>query len=373
MISSLTAANSQLREEAVKGKERCDEEKAQCEATVVFMADVMLQNNQLMLESQNLLEAQGNTIKEANEEIRKQMNSSSICQAAADSSAPQAKTIALLRSSLAGALDFQELSTSGLDNLNLAQFMTELMESYNEQTKMIENLKAVLQDLQGGEVSAMTEEMTNLASAIRSTTVNLDIVEQQAQVIQKQGKSIAQLVPLLRHTNKDIVWHEKTEETGVQSVASCSCLPRSLQSSLPRPTRIEYECQDSSARIFNLPCVGGVCKSKDLPSCTSSGGVVKSSNYPANYPDNHQRTQTITGGNGMVLVLSFTDFNLEVTHDHLTIRDGDGTVLMARRDGSGLPPNIISRTNVVYLDFHSDSSVTSSGWSVSWFAVTPGV
>ena len=232
----------------MKGKERCDEEKAQCEATVVFMADVMLQNNQLLVESQNLLEAQGNTIKEANEEIKRQMNSSSICQAAADSSAPQAKTIALLRSSLAGALDFQELSTSGLDNLNLAHFMTELMESYNEQTKMIENLKAVLQDLQGGEVSAMTEEMTNLASAMRSTTVNLDIVEQQAQVIQKQGKSIAQLVPLLRHTNKDIVWHEKTEETGVQSVASCSCLPRSLQSSLPRPTRIEYECQDSSAR-----------------------------------------------------------------------------------------------------------------------------
>ena len=144
LISSLTAANSQLREEALKEKERCDEEKAQCEATVVFMADVMLQNNQLLVESQNLLEAQGNTIKEANEEIRKQMNSSSICQAAADSSAPQAKTIALLRSSLAGALDFQELSTSGLDNLNLAQFMTELMESYNEQTKMIENLKAVL-------------------------------------------------------------------------------------------------------------------------------------------------------------------------------------------------------------------------------------
>ena len=212
------------------------------------MADVMLQNNQVLVESQNLLEAQGNTIKEANEEIKKQMNSSLICQAAADSSAPQAKTIALLRSSLAGALDFQELSTSGLDNLNLAHFMTELMESYNEQTKMIKNLRAVLQDLQGGEVSAMTEEMTNLASAMRSTTVNLDIVEQQAQVIQKQGKSIAQLVPLLRHTNKDIVWHEKTEETGVQSVASCSCLPRSLQSSLPRPARIEYECQDSSAR-----------------------------------------------------------------------------------------------------------------------------
>ena len=104
-------------------------------------------------------------------------------------------------------------------------------------------------------------------------------------------------------------------------------------------------------------------------------GVVKSYNYPNNYPNSHRRTQTIHGGNGMVLVLSFTAFNLEVTvgQDHLTIRDGDGTVLMARRDGSGLPPNIISRTNVVYFDFHTDSTITFSGWSVSWFAVTPGV
>ena len=81
----------------------------------------------------------------------------------------------------------------------------------------------------------------------------------------------------------------------------------------------------------------------------------------------------MTGGNGMVLVLSFTDFITEVDYDHLTIRDGDGTVLMAKRSGSGLPPNIISRTNVVYLDFHTDSTITFSGWSVSWFAVTPGV
>merc|ERR1719175_358840 len=137
--------------------------------------------------------------------------------------------------------------------------MTELMESYNEQIKIIKSLKAVLEDLQGGEVSAMTGEMVNLASAITSATVNLDIVEQQARIIQKQEKSIAQLVPLLRHTNEDILWHEKTKagETGVQSVSSCSCLPRSVESSLPRPTMIEYECGDSSARMFSLPCVGG--------------------------------------------------------------------------------------------------------------------
>ena len=87
-----------------------------------------------------------------------------------------------------------------------------------------------------------------------SATVNLDIVDQQAQVIQKQGKSITQLTPLLRHTSEDIVWKEKVEvgETGVQNVSSCSCLPRSLESSWPKPAMIKYQCGHLSDR-YNMP------------------------------------------------------------------------------------------------------------------------
>ena len=197
-----------------------------------------------MEETLNLLEAEGKMIKEVKEENERRRNSSSICQAASDSTGSQAQTISMLRSSLANALEFKELSTSGLDNLN----MTELMESNNEQTKIIRSLKGALQNLEGDELSSMAREMANLASAMRSPTVNLDIVEQQARVIEKQGESITQLMPLLRHTSADIVWHKKSGETGVQTVSSCSCLPRSLESNWPKPAWIQYQCGDLSDR-----------------------------------------------------------------------------------------------------------------------------
>ena len=127
--------------------------------------------------------------------------------------------------------------------------MLELMESYNEQTKTIENLQAVLEKdrIVEEHISELVEGLGNLTTAFMSATVNLDIVDQQAQVVQIQGKSIAQLIPLLRHTTEDIVWNEKAS-AGVESVSSCSCLPRSADSTFPSPARIEYSCGDLSDR-----------------------------------------------------------------------------------------------------------------------------
>ena len=224
LIGSLTANNTKLREElvvtSVEEKERCKAEKTQlteefaveildgeakceemrvkmesqntqelemmgtelhqCESTVKYMGNVMLQNNQVMLEGQNLLESQANTIKEANDEIKRQRNGSLICETAANFTVFQAETITLLRSSLATALDFPQLNTSDLEQLDVAPFMLELMESYNQQTKTIENLKAVLEKekMVEGHMSELSGELANLTSAMRSATVNLDIVDQ---------------------------------------------------------------------------------------------------------------------------------------------------------------------------------------------------
>ena len=188
LIGSLTTNNTKLREELVvksmEEKERCKAEKTQlieecavevldgeatfdemrvemesqntqelemmgtelqqCESTVKYMANVMLQNNKVMLEGQKLLESQASTINEANDEIKRQRNGSLTCETAANFTVFQSETITLLRSSLATALDFPQLTTSDLEQLDVAPFMLELMESYNQQTKTIENLKAVL-------------------------------------------------------------------------------------------------------------------------------------------------------------------------------------------------------------------------------------
>ena len=136
----------------------------------------------------------------------------------------------------------------------MAPFMLELMESYNMQTKMLEDLNAVLgkEQLIGDQVTKMSEVLAELNAATKSVSDKLGIVAQQANVINVQGKSITQLTPFLRLSSEDIVWNEESGNTGVvHGVSSCSCLPRSK--GFPKeeqmvPAKIEYQCEDRSNR-----------------------------------------------------------------------------------------------------------------------------
>ena len=120
---------------------------------------------------------------------------------------------------------------------------------------------------------------------------------------------------------------------------------------------------------------------KEMYGCQATVGgeadVVTSPNYPSNYDDNLNKTETITVAEGLVLRLEFTAFNVEdhgsCAYDHLKIVDGDGTILMDKTCGDALPPVFMSNTNHVDLIFETDHSVTESGWAVKWSAVSPDV
>ena len=122
-------------------------------------------------------------------------------------------------------------------------------------------------------------------------------------------------------------------------------------------------------------------------------GEVTSPNYPNNYPNDLNKTQTIRVEEGLIISLQFKAFDIlkyywdsTCSYDHLTITDNDGTTLMEKSCGSSssnvvvggqsigssLPADIRSTSNVVNLLFITDGGGTSSGWSVSWSAVTPG-
>ena len=105
-------------------------------------------------------------------------------------------------------------------------------------------------------------------------------------------------------------------------------------------------------------------------------GEVTSPNYPDNYPNNLEKTDTIQVEQGLILSLQFTAFDVEshstCDYDHLTITDGDGTTLMEKSCGSTLPANITSTSNIVKLVFITNWRTTRAGWSVKWSAVTSG-
>ena len=105
--------------------------------------------------------------------------------------------------------------------------------------------------------------------------------------------------------------------------------------------------------------------------------MVTSANFPSNYPNNHENTETIRVEEGLVIALKFTAFDIEYhsdcSYDHLMIEDGDGTTLMEKNCGDALPADIVSSSNVVKLHFSTDGSVTKSGWSVEWKATPKSI
>ena len=119
------------------------------------------------------------------------------------------------------------------------------------------------------------------------------------------------------------------------------------------------------------------CQTKLLP----TSGEVTSPNFPENYPDNVKTIQTIEVAEGMVVSLEFSVFDVRncwhCLCDHLSITDGDGTILLERNCG-GYYKVIKSRSNTVNILFISgnsdnDSPGNSNGvewsWSANWTAV----
>ena len=125
--------------------------------------------------------------------------------------------------------------------------------------------------------------------------------------------------------------------------------------------------------------------------------MVTSPNYPNNYPDRLEKTELVQVEQGMILSIEFVAFDIDFDPvlcdlncncDHLTITDGDGTILMGkscgsssngsaifegRLIGSSLPPTIVTRTNRISITFKTGSLGSRSGWSITWNAAAPGV
>merc|ERR1712172_297122 len=118
-------------------------------------------------------------------------------------------------------------------------------------------------------------------------------------------------------------------------------------------------------------------------------GHLTSPNFPANYPNGLHERKTIEVAKGNVIKIHFTDFDLERADevDYVEVIDGDGSFLgrfgathfvdeeLERRgEGSGEErtgdlmriSDITSFTETVHVLFHTDPTITRSGWSLEW-------
>ena len=103
---------------------------------------------------------------------------------------------------------------------------------------------------------------------------------------------------------------------------------------------------------------------------TASGTVI-STNYPNDYNNDQDCQLTIAFTFGSRVSIQFEAFNLEdhssCAYDWLEITEGGSStssVIGSKLCGSSNPGTIVATGNSVTLYFHSDESVTSSGFKL---------
>jgi len=103
---------------------------------------------------------------------------------------------------------------------------------------------------------------------------------------------------------------------------------------------------------------------------------IVSPNYPEEYGNNMDETYDRSVEEGSQILITFTHFEIEdhpnCGWDWVKVVDGDGTDLLRKSCGSGIPDPITSKTNRITVVFHSDDSITRRGFKAEWKAVTGG-
>jgi len=118
----------------------------------------------------------------------------------------------------------------------------------------------------------------------------------------------------------------------------------------------------------------GECGTTNSPVET---GSVESDNHPEDYPTNQDKTYHISVSAGKKIKITFAAFSLEekpswtnsCAFDNLKIVDSNGVTILDESCGSEKPGEVTSQTNQVIVEFHSDYSVTSTGFKIDWVAV----
>ena len=110
---------------------------------------------------------------------------------------------------------------------------------------------------------------------------------------------------------------------------------------------------------------------------TKSGTNIISPNHPYEYKNNQDCRLKIVFNKGQKVSIKYEHFDLQLhpdlpglpikCPDWLEIVDGHGstsTIIQPKMCGESLPEKVVSNGSFVTLNFHSDNSVTKTGFSL---------
>ncbi|XP_029168402.1 cubilin-like [Nylanderia fulva] len=110
---------------------------------------------------------------------------------------------------------------------------------------------------------------------------------------------------------------------------------------------------------------------------SKSNGVIRSPNYPDNYPSEKDCTWIIEAQNRHRIILTVNHFELEkhlnCAFDYVEIRNGGyNSSPLVGKYCSEIPSEIPSQTNQMYIRFVSDFSRSFQGFEIQWDSTTEG-
>ncbi|CAH1246036.1 LPA [Branchiostoma lanceolatum] len=123
--------------------------------------------------------------------------------------------------------------------------------------------------------------------------------------------------------------------------------------------------------------IGSTYRCGPQDSVGGESGTIVSVNHPSRYRNHADCAWKITVGEGKTVSITFDAFDIEdepsCGYDYVEIFDGmdSNAESMGRFCGSTLPASMTSTGNSLLVVFRSDSSVTASGFKISYQAVIP--
>lgn len=135
-------------------------------------------------------------------------------------------------------------------------------------------------------------------------------------------------------------------------------------------------CGDSLPRNIIIPTstalvlfhTDGSVTEKGYKFCYNSCMQWASPDYPNDYPNRHDSTQTLAVPTGKSIEISFADFDVEYgrstcPYDYLEFKDENDNVVGKKLCGNALPEKITIPTSTASALFHTDGSVTKKGFN----------
>ncbi|KAL5010260.1 hypothetical protein ScPMuIL_012565 [Solemya velum] len=161
-----------------------------------------------------------------------------------------------------------------------------------------------------------------------------------------------------------------------QSIHLCSIQTGQQFDSIGRTVQVNFATvANSMSQGFSLNYAIANCNQ----TLRANSGRITSPGFPNNYPTQSNCETTIQTAIGTTLTLYFTSFMVEphseCRFDYLQINNGSSRndTIVSKVCGLALPDPVFLTSNVAFVKFVTDLSVTHSGYDISYTATTQGV